>query len=107
MKIPCPPVRLNISLVRMPEQSQRVVVSSPDGQVVGGVDIPVVPDKPAPRQFLWAAGASYNPQDKAYGVWVQRQLGPIIVGLDVAQVRYPAPLSRTTWATQIKAGLRF
>lgn len=37
----CPPVQVDLSLVRMPDKTRRVVASSPDGQVVSGIDVPV------------------------------------------------------------------
>ena len=39
--VPCPPVTIDTSLVRMPDGSKRVIVSSADGTILKGVDIPV------------------------------------------------------------------
>lgn len=104
---PCPPVRVDLTLVRMPDLTRRVIASSPDGKVVGGVDIPVESAAPAPRPLKWAAGASWNPTNRTYGGWVQRDIGPLLVGLDVLQQRVPDPISRVTWSAQIRAGIRF
>ena len=38
---PCPPVTVDLTLIRLKDDTQRVVASSPDGTIVGGVDIPV------------------------------------------------------------------
>jgi hypothetical protein len=103
----CPPVRVDLTLVRMPDQSRRVVASSPDGQVIGGVDIPV--EAAAPQRVLkWAAGPSWNPADRTFGAWIERDAGFLRLGADLYQVREPlAAGGRTTWAGFIRAGIRF
>lgn len=79
---------IDMSLVRLPDQSRRVVVSSPDGEVTGGIDVPVeTPAPPAPH--LWAAGVSYDPLHHSSGVWVERDVGRVRVGMDLNQA---APL---------------
>jgi hypothetical protein len=104
---PCPPVRVDLTLVRMPDQTRRVLASSPDGQVVGGVDIPVENAAPA-RTLKWAAGPSWNPADRTFGAWVERDAGFLRLGADLYQVREPlAAGGRTTWAGFIRAGIRF
>ncbi len=103
----CPPVRVDLTLVRMPDQTRRVVASSPDGQVVGGVDIPVEASKPV-RDLKWAAGTSYEPGDKTWGLWADRDVGFLRVGLEANQIRLPAQLGgRTTIEGRIRAGIRF
>ena len=103
-----PPVRVDLSLIRMPDKTLRVLVSSPDGTVLDGVDIPVEAGPPLPRRLLWAAGASYDPGNRTYGGWVERDLGPLRVGADVLQVREPlAAGGRVGWAGLIRAGIRF
>ena len=57
---PCPPIRVDIALVLMPDQTRRVVVSSPDGKVVGGVDIPERPEPALPKVLKSAAGLEYS-----------------------------------------------
>jgi hypothetical protein len=106
-KPPCPPVRVDLSLVRMPDQSRRVVASSPDGVVVGGVDIPV--DAAVPQRVLkWAAGPSWNPADRTFGAWIERDAGFLRLGADLHQVREPtAAGGRTTWAGFIRVGIQF
>ncbi len=102
---PCPPVRVDLSLVRMPDLTRRVIASSPDGQVVGGVDIPVEAARPV-RTLKWAAGGSWDPANKTYGGWLERDLGPLRLGADLHQVREPAG-GRVTWAGMVRAGIRF
>jgi len=78
-----PPITLDLTLVRMPDGGRRVVASSLDGEIVGGVDVPV--DVPAltVRVPKNAMGGMYMPG--GYGAWYHRALGRRwIVG---AQVR--------------------
>jgi hypothetical protein len=37
----CPPVTVELSLVRMPDKTGRVIASSPDGKILTGIDIPL------------------------------------------------------------------
>lgn len=100
VKPDCPPVDVDLSLVKMPDDSRRVVASSPDGDVVGGVDIPVVPSlSPVPSQ-LWAAGISYS-SDRNAGAWIDRNMGPFRIGLDIQQA------SGSGIEAQLRLGIRF
>lgn len=83
----CPPVRVDLSLVRMPDETRRVVASSPDGEVVGGVDIPVEPARPTPRPIRWTAGGLYDPVNRTAGAFALRAAGPFTVGATVYQTR--------------------
>lgn len=79
----CPPVRVDLSLVRN-GSDQRVIASSPDGQVVSAIDVPIeaaiVPPAPKP----WAAGLAYG-TDHAVGVWLERDVGRLRVGAEVSK----------------------
>jgi hypothetical protein len=105
--IPCPPVTVDLTLIRMQDQSQRVVASSPDGDVVGGIDIPVeVPSQP--RELKWAIGAVYG-----LGGWGQTSKGAF-VDRDLAFFRIGAEITRDTcptlaagWSGRLKVGFRF
>lgn len=104
---PCPPVRVDLTLVRMPDQTRRVIASSPDGTVVGGVDIPEAP-QPQPRVLKWAAGGSWNPADHTYGAWVDRDAAFLRLGAEVNQVRAPALAGgATSYEARIRVGIRF
>lgn len=80
----CPPVRVDLSLVREGD-GRRVVASSPDGQVVSAIDVPIeaafIPPPPRP----WAAGISYDPVNRRSGAWVERDLARLRLGVDVQQ----------------------
>ncbi len=83
---PCPPVNLDIGLVKMPDETRRVVVHSSDGEVLGGVDIPIQATEQV-KQLKWAAGALYAPQEEAYGAFLDRDIGPLRVGAELMQSR--------------------
>lgn len=88
---PCPPVTVDLSLVREPDGAHRVLASSPDGQVVGGIDIPVAPAMIPPPEKRWAAGLSWSPTTRTSGIWLERDVRiPLIdaharVGVDVVE----------------------
>lgn len=87
---PCPPVTVDMTLIREPDGMRRVLASSPDGQVVGGLDIPVESAAPPAEPKRWAAGLSWSP-DQTAGVWIERDV-PVFkwlvrVGGEVNQVR--------------------
>jgi hypothetical protein len=83
----CPPVTIDTSLVRLPDGSRRVIVSSPDGQVLKGVDIPVETAAPPPEPPKWAMGISIDPIRQTPGIWVERDLWRIRLGAEINQTR--------------------
>lgn len=99
----CPPVTVDLSLVEMPDKSQRVVASSPDGQVLGGVDIPVQNAEPQPEQPKWAAGAAISTRQNL-GVWVDRDLGFMRIGAQINTTGDDSVRGVEAWG---KVGIRF
>lgn len=86
LPLDCPPVSVDLALVRMPDDTRRVVASSPDGEVVGGLDVPIEPIiSVAPRNR--SAGLSYDPIKQTPGLWVEQDFGRLRVGLDLNQTR--------------------
>lgn len=88
---PCPPVTVDMTLIREPDGMRRVLASSPDGEVVGGIDVPVETAAPPPEPKRWAAGLSWSPADATAGVWIERDV-PVFnqvlrVGAEVNQAR--------------------
>lgn len=77
----CPQVTVDLSLVRMPDQTRRVIASSPNGTVVGGLDVPIENPK-LPRIPRWTASAlvGYDSSAKrnVFGGAVQYQKGPVV-----------------------------
>lgn len=95
------PVSVDLTLVRMPDKTERVIASSPDGTVVGGVDIPMTPVT-FPRQLNWAAGAIYG--NKTYGAFVDRDMAFLRLGAEITrQVLSAGP----QWDLRVRAGIRF
>ena len=78
---PCPPIRVDLSLVRMPDESRRVIASSPDGEVVGGVDIPVEAAL-VPKVLRWSGlaltGYDAFRHQRVYGGSISYARGPVI-----------------------------
>jgi hypothetical protein len=91
----CPPVVVDVSTVDT-KDGTRVVISSPDGDVTGEhIVFPTVPVKIMP----WAIGAVVS-EKLEYGVFVDRDFGPLRVGAEVMQTNNGLGL-------YARAGLRF
>ncbi len=88
---PCPPITVDLSLIRDQDGAHRVLASSPDGQVVGGIDVPVEPAQAPEPPRRWAAGLSWSPVTRTSGIWLERDVRiPLLdvqarVGVDVRQ----------------------
>ena len=81
----CPPVALDMSLVRDEEGGKRVVLSSPEGTVTAAQDIPIEPGLvPAPVR-RWAAGLAYDPRARKSSAWIERDLARARVGAELSQ----------------------
>jgi hypothetical protein len=70
----CPPVRVQLTLTDLPDGTHRVIASSPDGQVTGGLDI-AVKNAVVPKVLRWSAGPLYA-SHAAYGAFLGYQAGP-------------------------------
>jgi hypothetical protein len=82
----CPPVTTDLTLVRMPDKSERVLASSPDGTVSGGIDVPV--SAPAiPRIQRWTAeglaGYDTHAGRNVFGGQVSYSRGPFVASAGV------------------------
>lgn len=104
---PCPPVKVDLALVRMPDQTRRVVASSPDGEVVGGLDVPIEEPRPS-RPLRWAAGGLYGLSaggGRSVGAFLHRDLGPFRLGAELT--RDSAPGQPGQWAGRALVGIRW
>ena len=81
--IECPPVSIDLSLVQSGD-GRRIVVSSPDGDIVNAIDMPLEAGYMPPPAKVWALGVSYG-SDRGKGVWLERDLSRVRLGLDLAQ----------------------
>lgn len=66
------PVTVDLSLVRMPDQTRRVIASSPDGEIVGGMDMPV--EAPPNRTTSNTLITAWNPSSKDYVLGYTRRI---------------------------------
>ena len=75
----CPEVKVDLSLIKLKDQTQRVVASSPDGKVVGGLDVPITRQE-FPKPIRWTAqavtGYDVTKSRQVFGGQVSRNLGP-------------------------------
>lgn len=95
----CPPVSVNLSVVRN-GADQRVVASSPDGQVIAATDIPIEAAQLPPPAKPWAAGLSYDTRH-AVGIWLERDVGRLVLGGALSRL----PNGRAE--AQVRVGVRF
>lgn len=95
---PCPPVDIDTTLVRLTDNTRRELLSS-NGRIISATDTPVEAAAPY-KELKWAAGISYNPFEKKWGGWVDRDFGPIRTGVEANQIR-------GGFDARFKAGLRF
>ncbi|MDO9007212.1 MAG: hypothetical protein Q7U80_03225 [Thiobacillus sp.] len=71
---PCPPVTVDMTLIREPDGMRRVLASSPDGKMVGGLDVPIENAAPPAEPKRWAAGLSWSLSSQTAGVWIERDV---------------------------------
>jgi hypothetical protein len=107
---PCQPVTVDWSLVREPDGGRRMLASSPDGTIIGGVDVPIETAAPPPKPLRWAAGISWSPANETAGLWIERDV-PLFstaarVGLDLNQER-ALPGSSAGTDLRVRVGLAF
>jgi len=88
--------------VKMPDDTRRVVASSPDGEVIAGLDIPVSTAVER-KELQWAAGVVYNPFRQAYGAFVDRDISFLRLGAQLNQ-RDTGGAPKEIW---LKAGIKF
>ena len=81
----CPPIDISLALILDKDKQQRVEAYSPNGDIMGGIDIPVR-DITIPKEAKkWAIGMSYNTLE-AKGLWVERDIGRIRLGAEVTSI---------------------
>lgn len=100
---PCPPVTVDLSVVENEDETTSVIASSPDGTILGGVDVPVKNAAPIAEQPKWAAGIVGDPVRQLGGVFLDRDLGPFRLGAQVNQ-RDEGHIPDQFW---LKVGIRF
>jgi hypothetical protein len=71
---PCPSISVDMSLVREEDGGRRLLASSPDGTIIGGVDVPVESAALPVEPLRWAAGLSWSHAQQTGGLWVERDV---------------------------------
>lgn len=97
----CKKVDLELGIVRMPDETQRVIARSDDGEIVGGVDIPIAA-QPLPRNLKWSAGGAYDVAERRYGIYIDRDFGPFRIGADIMR-----RTEETGLTAIVRVGIRF
>jgi len=98
--LPCPPVEVDLTLVKLKDLSYRVIASSPDGHVLpNSVDIPVVPDVPAPVVRLNDLLLNYDPINKVGGLAYVRHWHRVLAGAGVDIVKQTMATGMPTTAS--------
>lgn len=106
----CPPVTVDLSLVQDQAGAHRVLASSPDGQVVGGIDIPVAPAQVPDPSRRWAAGLSWSPITRTSGIWVERDVRIPLIGIQArvgVEVRQAAGVQASALDGMVRIGFAF
>lgn len=78
----CPEVHVNLSLIRQKDMTRRVIASSPDGKIIGGLDVPVSePAFPKPQRWTVQALAGYDSHAsrEVFGGQVSYGRGPFTI----------------------------
>lgn len=96
----CPICTVDLTLVRMPDDMFRVVASSPNGTVMGGLDVPVAPLR-VEKNHPWAAGISRGTGEESWGGWLDRDFGVLRIGVEANKTDVDKVEGR------IKIGVRF
>lgn len=84
-------VTVDLTLARMPDGTRRVIASSPDGEVIGGLDIPTVNITPH-RVLKNAIGMRYvvtSDGGREYGPVYHRDLGWARLTTDLTIADHP------------------
>lgn len=109
---PCPPVRVDLTLFRMPDGTRRVAVSSPDGRILPGASLDIPEDVAGPRRpklITQAAGFVYGTTawgDKAVGAFYDRDFKFLRTGVELTKNTY-AIANRQGWEIRGKIGITF
>lgn len=77
------PITVDLSLVKMPDGGQRVIASSDQGTVIGGIDVPVQGPMPTAKPLRWSGSVlrgydAYRHQ-AVWGAAITYSRGPFVV----------------------------
>lgn len=95
-------IKLDFSLVKMPDKTLRVIAKTDNAKIVTAVDIPVSYMNTA-TELKWGAGYIYG-KDK-HGLFLQRFTETFIFGVDV--IREKTFLYNSSYDYTLRLGIRF
>ena len=101
----CPLCKVDLTLVRMPDDSRRVVASSTTGTILGGLDVPILPIE-VDRDHPWAAGISRGTSGESWGVWLDRDFKMLRIGTEINKIETDTNRD-DKYEARIKLGLIF
>ena len=106
VKCPDPaPVTVRVSLVEAKDGTSRVVASSPDGEVLGGMDLPR--PRTVPRPPLNTLGLSVGLPGNYVGAYYSRAVGPLDIGAEVGLRTSPVGVVPPGPEVRVRVGVRF
>ena len=97
-------MRLDMTLIRLPDGTRRMIASSPDADITGGMDIPVEDAQPLPKELKYSAGVVLG--KSSIGALITRDISFMRLGLEVTRNTYALPM-RTSWEGRISLSVRF
>lgn len=108
---PCPPVRVDLTLVKMPDGTQRVIASSPDGKIDGAasVDIPVAEPTAPAKAYTWGLGCVIGAGDNGATskgiVYHHKVIGPVWAAAEITKDTYGN--STSGWSGRLQVSVFF
>lgn len=96
----CPVCSVDLTLVRMGDDTRRVVASSPTGVVIGALDVPIMPIE-VEKHHPWAVGISRATGEESWGVWLDRDIGPLRIGGEANKT------GDNNYEARLRFGIRF
>lgn len=76
-------ITVDLSLVKMPDGTERVIASSPNGAITGGLDIPVQGPMPTAKPLRWSGsvlrGYDAYRRQAVWGAAITYSRGPFVV----------------------------
>lgn len=104
----CPDVSVDLALLRMKDGGHRVVASSPNGAILGGIDIPLAaPEQVARSPPVNAVGVFARALiPMSGGVFYERDFGWLRAGVDLGYHPW-SPLLPAGLEAGVRAGIRF
>lgn len=102
----CPVCKFDLTLVQMPDHARRVVLWSETGKVLDGLDVPILPIE-VYKKHLLAVGISRALAADSWGIWLDRDFGPLRMGIEINKIEANPANRDTKYEARAKIGLLF